>query len=189
MADPINITRGTLFFQRQELGSIGFIGDGPFSMHAQFGNDETYYPGIAAAPMPAGTLVSLSQHDSFTNAPDSTRSVRGVYLLGSTAYLLDSLDFRVDDLAYVRVPSDSTGRITTTSTTRFNFHMFLTGTSNLGARVEQEFVGRGSARLHTLDNAWFASEYNFDDQSPVPEPGTLLLFATGAAAVTRRRRR
>jgi hypothetical protein len=116
----------------------------------------------------------------------SQTRVRTAFEVEGVRYLINALQFDIG-AGDVTVAEGFTG------TTPFFFRATLTGTADGVATTRVSLVGSGAARLlfggPTLDYGWFESQYKFAESEPVPEPGTLLLFGTGAAAAIARRKR
>jgi hypothetical protein len=134
---------------------------------------------------PGGTINS-SVTESFTH--DSTFSDVGV----GGGFFFHGLDYDVTSLAFtidagdLLIPQHLDFAVT--SATRFVLRGMMTGVHD-GSAVAFNILGVGNARVAFEGGDWFSTTYTFDDPSAVPEPGTMLLFGSGAAALAARWRR
>lgn len=197
-ADPVRVVTWGTFASGQE--DTGFLLQGSdFDLRASWGLD----PVVQCGPCTPGSALNLSSTVAVTDWPSP---VSGVTFNGHT---YESVFFR-GTLAFnagsVIVPDIPPGGPTTILSSTFTFAgtlaafsepggtgtpLFSTDLSGSGmgpfaARVV--FINRDGAphlQVHQLD-------YHFDNVAPTPEPGSLLLFGSGAAWVAaswRQRRR
>jgi hypothetical protein len=187
LADPINITGGSIVYERQNVAVFRATGVGGWSIDGLFGeSSESWDPDHFCAPCTPLTELNVSQSESITDSYGSDIFAGGSFRMGGTEYWVNSLAFSINALSTVTVPV-APGRFTYGEPAWFVFRGVVTGTSDLGASAQANLFGVGRAWVGFLDNSWWTTEYRFADPAAVPEPGTLLLFATGAAAVIRRR--
>lgn len=186
-ADPINITSGAVVYSRGNPAQLVAQGHNGWGVNVLFGQDETNYPVSSQCwdNCTAGTVVTLAQSESIVNTrTGDDPSVGGYFFQGGTYSYTDSMSFTIDAANFTLPPTVGQAPMVSPS---FVFRGTLTGTSDLGAQASVQLFGMGRTALSIGDNRWFATSYLFEDPAAVPEPGTLLLFATGAAAAIRRR--
>lgn len=188
-ADPIQLVSGTISYSRLNLGQLAGNAPTGENVNTQFGNLllDSRNPDHACFDCAPGSMISLSQSESFTTSPDaSSNAADGSVRLGGIDYWLQSMEFHIDAGSPI-FPNPSTGAITLTSP--FSFRGTIVGRSLAGETQTFNFFGGGTATSTFLDNDWFATTYRFEAAAPTPEPGTLLLLGGPAAFALLRRRR
>lgn len=187
-AEPIIITSGHVVYSRQNLAGFNARGQDGWRVNVHFGENETNDPPSSRCwdECTAGTSVTLAGSESIINLPTGS-IVTGSFLLGGTNYHADRMTFTIDAPNFILPDATGTDPWSPIVGPSFVFRGTLTGTSDRGVEADVPLFGTGRTLLSIDDARWFATNYQFQDQSPVPEPGTWLLFATGIAAVLRRR--
>jgi len=189
-AEPLTLTGGGIFYSRSNQAEFRAISLSEIHINGQFGDEgsESWNPDHACFGCPSGTRISLSQFESFSNDSDSIGAGGSVRMDG-VDYWFDSLSFRIN-AGHIDIPNTSDPRMVDAGT--FVFHGVITGTSDAGTPRTFRLRGRGTVSVFYLENNdWFSTNYKFADASAaaVPEPGTMLLFGSGAVTALVRRRR
>jgi hypothetical protein len=184
VADPIIITSGSLNYMRNEEGfgilrGAGFATTGLADGGFLFGGQSAPPPGVCSE-CPIGTLTTASGIERFAFVEFSGA---GFSFLGQDYFLVRGRGtFSSEPLVVPRAPEEAFGLVSAP----FQFEGFLEGESGGGATVRVDLVGRGTVSLAFTEDdgenvSWFASNYNFSDPAPVPEPASLLMLSAGVA--------
>jgi len=131
-----------------------------------------------------GTPLNVSTDESF---PDPLGVHFGQLRFGSDIYSVTSFNFSVEALAAIIVPSLERGERETFEVP-FRFRGTVFGTDADQRTLLLDLVGVGHTQTILDGASLLYAGYNFETNtpSPVPEPGTWLLVATGLGAVIRR---
>lgn len=191
-ADPVNVFAGSLVYSRQDLAGIGLVLENG-SLSGEFGNGpgESHTPPHACFPCTPGAALDPDvTEDLPLMEPGVPVGVFGQLAHNSVSYDLVGLNFTVQSDPVIVPAFDENGN-GTSSIARFTLSGLATGRTPDGASsIGLALLGLGNARVLFTEGAWLATEFTFDDQTPVPEPATMLLVGSGiAAALVRRRRR
>src|SRR5512144_885505 len=199
-ADPIGITGGIIRYMREDPTEFNLIvPDGRL-----FGTFE-FSPGSGGAPWPsyactgcvAGSTLNPSVSESWAVGTTPTSLSEGSILrVGDSTYALTSFSFDIK-AAPVTVPdvNASTDWSKAFSTSPFTMTGEVTAMAPGASLVHWTLFGRGAANVgfnydNSLQIGWLYTEFQFAPPtgSPTPEPGTMLLFGGGIAAVLARRK-
>jgi hypothetical protein len=190
-AEPVTLTSGGIFYSRQNAAVFDASSLTGIGVRGEFGSEsESWDPPHACFGCTPGTRIDLSLSESFTNDPSDTVFAGGAVRVDDVNYWFDSLDFRING-GHINLP-DSTGNPNVSvDAGRFVFHGMITGTSDAGVTRTFRFHGKGIVSMVFGNNQWFGTSYRFSDASAaaVPEPGTMLLFGSGAVGALVRRKR
>jgi len=191
-AEPVTLTSGSINYSRANQAEFRALSLNGIEIIATFGDEgsESWNPDHACFGCTPGTRINLSQSESFSSNLNETASVGGSIRVDDVDYRFDSMSFRIN-AGHINIPNTSNERSAFIDAGRFVFHGLITGTSDAGITRMFRLHGKGTATLFFGDNDWFSTDYKFAAASaaPVPEPGTLLLFGSGAVAAFIRRRR
>lgn len=191
LADPVRLVSGSIQYSRQNQAEYRVTADNGMQIVSEFGNEagESWNPDHACFGCTPGTTIDLSQSESFVNGSgDPDVGAAGSIIIDGIDYFIDSLSFTIDADRFV-LP-DTSGDRSFTSAGQFLFRGLITGTSDAGRSVTFNLAGSGRTAAFFANNDWFSTTYSFAAApAAVPEPGTLLLFATGATAAMARRRK
>jgi PEP-CTERM motif len=188
-ADPFVITAGRLSFQTN--GSVGVDISGPgFSLGFADTNPEDFgLPGLAIENAdPFGATFPVSGHILVNLSATLQRN--GELLLGGV--LLDLLFDGPDAPAHrTEAPCDGCTRVAGSAPFHVTGRLHAVGGPN--QIVDEAIVGAGTAEVGFVlppgrTPSAFAA-FRFEPVSATPEPGTLLLVASGALFLRRRSRR
>jgi hypothetical protein len=189
-AEPVTLTSGGIFYSRQNQAEFQAMSLSGIEIRGQFGDEasESWDPDHACFGCTPGARISLSQSESFTNDSGSVGAGGSVRLDG-VDYWFDSMSFRIN-AGHIDIPDTSDFGGATMDAGRFVFHGMITGTSDAGVTQTFRVHGKGTVSIFFGNNDWFSTNYKFADASAaaVPEPGTMLLFGSGAVAALVRRR-
>jgi PEP-CTERM motif len=189
-ADRIELVSGGLFYSRQNSAEFRAVAPGGIEIISDFGGEsESWNPDHACFGCIPGTRINLSQTESF-NTPEDSAFVGGSVRVDDVDYWVDSMNIRIN-APHLTIPDTSNSGGATIDAGRFVFRSVIIGTSDAGVTRTFRFHGTGQASILFGNNDWFWTSYRFADPaaaSPVPEPGTMLLFGSGALAALIRRR-
>ena len=191
-AEPVNILGGLIEYSRQNQAYFNIsLVDG--WMRGDFGEEvsESWTPPYACFACTPGATLDPSVTESMPAS--DTAGVGGVLMFRDVEYYISSLSFTIDsDPVTLPASFDVVDSLAMSTIAQFVMHGLVQartadGTSSIGLGL----LGYGKAQVGVLgDSNWFLTTYRFENPAAVPEPGTLLLFATGAlGAVSRFRRR
>ncbi len=190
-AEPVTLTSGGIFYSRQNQAEIQAVSLTGINIRGEFGNEgsESWDPDHACFGCTPGTRISLSQSESFSNNSD-TIGAGGSVRMDGVDYWFDSLSFRING-PHFAIPDTSDFGGGTMDAGHFVFHGMITGTSDAGVTRTFRLHGKGRVSIFFSNNDWFSTNYKFGapTAAAVPEPGTMLLFGSGAVAALLRRRR
>ncbi|HEX6976563.1 MAG TPA: hypothetical protein VF147_19280 [Vicinamibacterales bacterium] len=99
IADPINITGGSLFYSRGNLAVFSAEGADGWSVRAEFGEQDANYPvsSQCSDDCTPGTVVTLAQSESIVNTGDEFEpSVLGYFRLGGIEYYAKAMSFAIN---------------------------------------------------------------------------------------------
>jgi hypothetical protein len=192
-ADPVTIpiTSGLLSYPVQNEATLRVqLPNGSAAIEWSDGLAGDWPPDFYAGCCTPGMSLNLSTDESF---PDPLGTHFGQLSVGSNIYSVTSFSFSVIALRDIQVPGDIGERQHFTGIP-FTFRGAVSGTTPDGRTLTLGLsgLGRASATLFALSESQSylgGASYNFESTtpSPVPEPGTWLLVATGLGAVMRRR--
>jgi len=200
-ADPIAVTSGSLNIAWDDPSSFRVFGAG-FELSGLFVGVTSSPQRTCFAGCLPGTMVNLSAvaGDPFSLGTGMTAILNGVPLTDpfqpqTWLSLTGSFVFDAGDIVLPPLTPLGTGPIRVTAP--FVFHGQVSGASRadpLTTILNVELTGRGTAqfRANPQPNGTFGTPeatYFFEEVSPVPEPGTIVLFVTGAAGLLAGRRR
>ena len=192
-ADPVQLTSGSLYFSSRF----------PAQIHDATGSDGTVirlivgehrYLGFNPDVTP-GEPVNLSFSFSEVDDPSSDLLFFGSLTQNGIINALRGLDFTIMAGSILVPDSPLAGSeiIRVDAQTPFSFRGVATIEDPSGAFREISLFGSGRAVIDLMGfndgPIFFGAGYRFEEMAATPEPGSLLLFATGAAAVARLRRR
>ena len=187
-ADPVVLTSGGFFYQRQEAFIAHASGTGG-AINAAYGFwAEFWYPPYATACSTCvpGSSFEASLSERMFEDPATEHEFVGTFHVGDAVFTITSFVFTIASEA-VRVPAEN--GVSFSNSARFTLDGTATGTSASGQTTAVDLRGTGLVRLGFHSGSWFSSEYRFDDAAPTPEPGSLLLLASGGAWIATRVRR
>jgi hypothetical protein len=181
LADPVRVTDGRAYFQ---------TGDGT-DMHFQLRADAVRADGEVFGDEPRGSYVLFGTPEHFADGATASASSRWIMPYANST---DSpgIEFWTGEFAFRSVSAllscEPVGDLAACSgQAPFTFTGKLAGFDSQGQQqLAQAFIGRGQASAYFEESGLSAINYQFQDTAAVPEPGTLLLVASGAAAVSRR---
>jgi hypothetical protein len=200
-ADPIALTSGSLNIAWDDPSSFRVFGAG-FELSGLF-------VGVTSSPQQTcfagclpGAVVNLSAvaGDPFSLGTGMTAVLNGVALtdpLQPSTWLSLTGSFVFDAGNIVLPPLTPVGTGPVVTTAPFTFRGQVSGASRadpLTSVLNVDLTGQGTAsfRVSPQANGTFGTPevtYLFQDVSPVPEPGTMVLFVSGAAGLLWGRRR
>lgn len=191
-AEPVTLTSGGVFYSRQNAAVFDASSLSGIAVRGEFGSEsESWNPPHACFGCTPGSRIELSLSESFAHdSPGDDVFAGGSVRVNDEDYRFDSMDLRIN-AGHINIP-DSTGNSNMLiDAGRFVFHGMITGTSESGVTRTFRFHGKGSVSMVFGNNDWFGTSYRFTDASAaaVPEPGTMLLFGSGAVAALVKRRR
>jgi hypothetical protein len=179
-ADPFVITRGQLTFHSNDSVGVDISGAG-FSLGFADTNPEEFgLPGLAIENAdPFGATFPVSGH-IFVNL-SATLERSGEVLSGGI--LLDLVFDGPDAPAHrTEPPCDGCTRIAATAPFRMTGHLHAVGGPN--QIVDEPIAGAGTAEVGFVlgagDTPSAFAAFRFEPVAATPEPGTLLLVASGA---------
>lgn len=168
--------------------SAAFLGDGFAILDAEV----NFWRGESCWPCTPGSLLDLSAVVGINNYPPGTATIDGrVY---ESVYYEGLLDIDAGSIVVPNLPPDGPGMRPGPSTT-FTFTGTLSGFADPSRTGTPLFTlllaGGGTASMsffHVPIDGLVADgfEYEFEAAAATPEPGSLLLFASGAALIGRR---
>jgi hypothetical protein len=200
-ADPIALTAGSLNIAWDDPSSFRVFGAG-FELSGLFVGVTSSPQRTCFAGCLPGTVLNLSAvaGDPFGLGTATTAVVNGFDLTDpfqpqTWLSLTGSFVFDAGNVVLPALTPVGTGPIM--STAPFTFRGQVSGASRadpLTTVLNVELTGQGTAtfRANPQLNGTFGTPevtYTFEELSPVPEPGTILLVTTGVAGVVLRRRR
>jgi len=200
-ADPIALTSGSLNVAWDDPSNFRVFGAG-FELSGLFVGVTSSPQRTCALGCLPGTVVNLSAlaGDPFSLGTGMTAILNGVPLTDpfqpqTWLALTGSFVFDAGDIVLPPLPAVGTGLVVTTSP--FTFRGQVSGASRadpLTTILNVELIGQGTAQFRAnpqLNGTFGTPEatYFFEEVSPVPEPGTIVLFVTGASGMLLRRRR
>jgi hypothetical protein len=189
-AEPVNILGGTIYYSRQNQATFNLtLLDG--WMSGEFGDNgsESWTPSHACFGCTPGSTIDPSVSESMPLSDDI--SAGGILNYRGVDYFISNLSFTIDSDP-VRLPASfNTEGVGMSSVAQFVLHGLVQGwTDDHFSGQGLSLLGYGKAQITVLgDGNWYATTFRFEDPAAVPEPGTLLLFATGAAGAFARWRR
>jgi hypothetical protein len=196
-AEPFVVVVNSGFVQTdlRQGGTVSVSGTEGFSLTGSVHLGSVHPSGFT--PLPPGSTVPLSALWAGSDVP-GTLTLAGVtfpsYTLGvtpgSTVWSFDAGSVTLPPLGNVGDVVALTSPFTVTGT------LFTPPLAGPGPAFEATLFGQGLATLTlqrtSAEAAWLGRDLRFDFQlspNPVPEPSTLLLAASGLAAIHRIRRR
>ena len=195
-ADPItvSITSGLLRYPVFDPASL----DVQFpngSAHVGWSDDhDEWLPDFAAGCCTPGMRLSVSTDENFS--VDRFPFPFGELQFGLETYLLTSVNFSVVALRDINVPTFENEGVRSFTGIPFTFRGVLSGRNLANETLVLSLIGSGlaSVTLETFSPPQsFVSiaRYEFDatPPAPIPEPGTLLLVATGIGVALRQMRK
>jgi hypothetical protein len=200
-ADPIALTSGNLNIAWDDPSSFRVFGPG-FELSGLFVGVTNSPQRTCALGCLPGTVVNLSAlaGDPFRLGTGMTAILNGVPLTDplqpqTWLSLTGSFVFDAGDIVLPPLTPLGTGPIRVTAP--FIFHGQVSGARSadpLTTILSVDLTGQGTVQFRAnpqLNGTFGTPEatYFFEEVSPVPEPGTILLVATGVAGVLSRRRR
>lgn len=191
-AEPVTfLASGSILYSRADVAEFHALSMDGIEVSSQFGNDfnESWNPDHACIGCTPGQRIDLSQSESFTNGTQDGIFAGGSVRVDNVDYFFDSMSFGIN-AHHIDIP-DTTGRNAFINAGQFVFNGMITGTSDAGVTRMFHVHGKGTVSVDFGNNDWFSTNYKFADASAaaVPEPGTMLLFGSGAVAALVRRRR
>jgi hypothetical protein len=190
-AEPVTLTSGGIFYSRQNQAMFDAASLSGVAIRSDFGGDsESWDPDHACFGCTPGTRISLTQAEFFSNDPDLWFGASGAVNVDGVNYWVDTMSFRING-GHIDIPDTSNFGGAFVDAGRFVFHGMITGTSDAGVTQTFRFHGKGTVTVNFGNNDWFSTNYKFADASAaaVPEPGTMLLFGSGAVAALLKRKR
>lgn len=187
-ADPVTIVEGSIVYSRLNTASIELTLARGW-LRGEFGNfsGEIWTPAHACFGCVSGSTINTSLSESFPR-PDAgdEGSLGATMVWDGVSYNLTGLSFTIDAGDVVVPPLGPNGGVSDVA--QFTLRGLATG-SRTGGGTSLALLGIGKVRVFFETNNWLSTEFRFEESAAVPEPGTMLLFASGAAAVLARRRR
>jgi hypothetical protein len=189
-AEPVNIFGGTIYYSRQNQAAFNLtLLDG--WMRGEFGDNgsESWTPSHACFGCTPGATIDPSVSESMPVSEDI--SIGGVLNYRGVDYFISNLSFTIDSDP-VRLPGAFGANTAMSSVAQFALRGLVQGwTANHFSGQGLSLLGYGKAQITVLpDGNWYSTTFRFEDPAAVPEPGTLLLFGTGAvSAIARWRKR
>jgi len=186
-ADQITFVGGIIDYSRQNEAEVSITLNDSGWMRANFGDNsnESWNPDHICYGCTPGGTITPSVTESFGDNPNPDVGVGGGFIFRGLGYDFESLTFTID-AGDLLIPQQLDFALT--SATRFVLRGMMTAVHD-GSVVAFNIVGVGNARVAFEGGSWFSTTYTFDDPSAVPEPGSLLLFGSGAAALAARWRK
>jgi len=190
-AEPVTILGGVIEYSRsnQAFFKLTLVNGW---MQGEFGDggSESWTPAHSCFPCTAGSTINPSVSESMPQSADIT--VGGTLSLNNADYFISHLSFTIN-ADPVRLPNSFGGgdALAHSSIAQFVLRGLVQGSNpNAQSATGLVLLGFGKAQMNFLgDGSWFSTNFRFEDPAAVPEPSTLLLFATGAAGAARRWRR
>ena len=184
-ADPIPLVSGTIRYTRGAPGELSAQTLDGAQIDSIFGNfvREFWDPDHACTGCTPGSIIALSQTESFTNEDDAMAAL-GTVSADGVDYFVQSLDFQIA-AASVALPDSANTTVDVSSP--FSFLGLVTARSIAGTAIAWDLTGSGIATATFANNDWTRTAYEFG--AATPEPGTLLLLGGPVLALLRRRSR
>ena len=188
-AEPVNILGGHINYSRQNQAMFDLtLLNG--LMRGEFGSSDSESwdpPHACFDPCTAGSTIDVSLSEDMPMSQDV--SVGGFLTYLGNTYFISKLSFTID-ADPITLPANFASQ-GFAGNAQFVLHGLVEAwTRDHSSGQGLSLLGFGKARMQFLsDGTWYSTNYRFENPAAVPEPGTLLLFATGAVAAARRRKR
>jgi hypothetical protein len=193
-ADPIRITGGTIVVTgRAEIGAVSIVGTRGFSLLGGVDPGEGRVdPFTDCNPcLPGTTTISVGAFLGGTALPAVATLDGNTYTVGSGIDDPVSVVLELFGMSRVPAPSDSPTMVTAPFTAEGRFFLPFPDTpvlirgGGIATLLFRPFPAGGSPETWEIDQV----RYDFTDQTPVPEPATLMMVAGGLAAIVRVRKK
>lgn len=193
-ADPVRVITSGHTYQLVEDGETGFVFSG--SGFQFIGEVDPRLAGSCGGPCVPGSTLDLSATMTPNVFPPSSATIDGRTY--ESIYFSGSFDFDAGSVSVPNVPLDGpsqfpAARFTFTGTLAGYADMSLSGTPLFAVALAGQGTGRQGFHHYPANGFITRDGFTYEFESaPVPEPGSLLLFGSGAAwtaARWRRRRR
>lgn len=185
-ADPVRVIGSGDVYQLVEDGETGFTfaGNG-----FRFNGEVSSRPASACGPCMPGAAFDLSATMTPRLFPPGTATVDGRTY--DAVFFSGTFNFDAGSVAVPEVPMGGAGVFPIAP---FSFDGTLAGYANASLTGTPLFstalAGRGIASIGFFNYSGSISadgfSYTFEDTAPVPEPGSLMLFGSGAAWIALR---